>query len=87
MFASLLDRPLIKTEASPRYLTLLEMLNAELDNAKVTYDAQVVAAQSSRGALPINKNMPPVAGHLKWALELQERLDVQMRELQAITHP
>ncbi|XP_019398323.1 PREDICTED: dynein heavy chain 17, axonemal [Crocodylus porosus] len=87
MFASLLDRPLIKTEASPRYLTLLEMFNAELDNAKVMYDAQVVATQSSRGALPINKNMPPVAGHLKWALELQERLDVQMRELQAISHP
>ncbi|XP_039357479.1 dynein heavy chain 17, axonemal isoform X9 [Mauremys reevesii] len=86
MFGSLLDRPLIKAEVSPHYSTLLEMFNVELDNAKIMYDAQIAATKSG-GVPPISKNMPPVAGQLKWALELQERLETPMKELQAIDHP
>ncbi|XP_034645210.1 dynein heavy chain 17, axonemal-like [Trachemys scripta elegans] len=86
MFGSLLDRPLIKAEVSPHYSTLLEMFNVELDNAKIMYDAQIAATRSG-GVPPISKNMPPVAGQLKWALELQERLETPMKELQAIDHP
>uniref|UniRef100_A0A8W4FMS4 Dynein axonemal heavy chain 17 n=1 Tax=Sus scrofa TaxID=9823 RepID=A0A8W4FMS4_PIG len=36
---------------------------------------------------PIHKNMPPVAGQLKWSLELQERLEAPMRDLKHIEHP
>uniref|UniRef100_A0A452J4J6 Dynein heavy chain tail domain-containing protein n=1 Tax=Gopherus agassizii TaxID=38772 RepID=A0A452J4J6_9SAUR len=86
MFGSLLDRPLIKAEVSPHYSTLLEMFNVELDNAKIMYDAQIAATKSG-GVPPISKNMPPVAGQLKWTLELQERLETPMKELQAIDHP
>ncbi|XP_077689901.1 dynein axonemal heavy chain 17 [Eretmochelys imbricata] len=86
MFGSLLDRSLIKAEVSPHYSTLLEMFNVELDNAKIMYDAQIAATKSG-GVPPISKNMPPVAGQLKWALELQERLETPMMELQAIDHP
>uniref|UniRef100_A0A8C3FY90 Dynein axonemal heavy chain 17 n=1 Tax=Chrysemys picta bellii TaxID=8478 RepID=A0A8C3FY90_CHRPI len=86
MFGSLLDRPLIKAEVSPHYSTLLEMFNVELDNAKIMYDAQRAATRSG-GVPPISKNMAPVAGQLKWALELQERLETPMKELQAIDHP
>ncbi|XP_010211142.1 PREDICTED: dynein heavy chain 17, axonemal, partial [Tinamus guttatus] len=87
MFSSLLERPLIKAEVSPYYSALLEMFNTELDNAKTMYDAQIAAAKAAGGIPPINKNMPPVAGQLKWALELQERLEGPRKDLWAIDHP
>ncbi|XP_015272477.1 PREDICTED: dynein heavy chain 17, axonemal [Gekko japonicus] len=86
MFVSLLERPLIKADAAAHYSTLLEMFNVELDNAKILYDVQI-ATKSKDGVPPISKNMPPVAGQLKWALELQERLQIPFKDLQAIDHP
>lgn len=86
MCGGLLERPLILPEVVPRYSVMLEMLNAELDNTKILYDAQIAA--SAGGSIPpIHKNMPPVAGQLKWSLELQERLEVPMRDLRRIQHP
>ncbi|NXE57526.1 DYH17 protein, partial [Casuarius casuarius] len=87
MFSSLLERPLIKAEVSPYYSALLEMFNTELDNAKTMFDAQIASAKSAGGIPPVHKNMPPVAGRLKWALELQERLEGPRRDLVAIDHP
>ncbi|KAK2490477.1 LOW QUALITY PROTEIN: hypothetical protein MC885_016050 [Smutsia gigantea] len=86
MCGSLLERPLILAEVAPRYLVMLELFDAELDNTKVLYDAQFSA--SAGGALPlIHRNMPSVAGQLKWSLELQERLEAPMRDLKHIEHP
>ncbi|KFP53735.1 Dynein heavy chain 17, axonemal, partial [Cathartes aura] len=87
MFASLLERPLIKAEVSPYYSALLGMFKAELENMKVLYDAQTASLPLCRGAPAMNKNMPPVAGQLKWALELQQRLEGPHRDLFAIGHP
>lgn len=87
MFASLLERPLIKAEVSPYYSALLGMFKAELENVKVLYDAQITSPPLHRGSPAINKNMPPVAGQLKWALELQQRLEGPHRDLFAISHP
>ncbi|XP_009879601.1 PREDICTED: dynein heavy chain 17, axonemal [Charadrius vociferus] len=87
MFASLLERPLIKAEVSPYYSSLLGMFKAELENVKVLYDAQTASPQLPGGNPAINKNMPPVAGQLKWALELQQRLKGPHRNLFAIDHP
>ncbi|XP_049624579.1 dynein axonemal heavy chain 17 [Suncus etruscus] len=86
MCGGLLERPLILTEVVPRYSVMLNMLNTELDNAKILYDAQVDA--SATGNIPpIHKNMPPMAGQLKWSLEMQERLEAPMRDIKAIDHP
>ncbi|NXD84162.1 DYH17 protein, partial [Halcyon senegalensis] len=82
MFASLLERPWIKAEVSPCFSALLGMFKAELEKVKVLYDAQVTSPLPA-----INKNMPPVAGRLKWALELQQRLEGLHRDLFAIDHP
>ncbi|XP_040979289.1 LOW QUALITY PROTEIN: dynein heavy chain 17, axonemal [Aquila chrysaetos chrysaetos] len=87
MFASLLERPLIKAEVSPHYSALLGMFKAELENVKALYDAQTASPPLHRGGPAINKNMPPVAGQLKWALELQQRLEGPHRDLFAISHP
>ncbi|KAK7807584.1 hypothetical protein U0070_013890 [Myodes glareolus] len=86
MCGGLLERPLILVEVVPRYSVMLEMFNTELDNAKLMYDAQMAA--STKGQIPpIHKNMPSVAGQLKWSLELQERLEVSMKHLKHIEHP
>uniref|UniRef100_A0A8C9IS29 Dynein axonemal heavy chain 17 n=1 Tax=Piliocolobus tephrosceles TaxID=591936 RepID=A0A8C9IS29_9PRIM len=86
MCGGLLERPLILAEVVPRYSVMLELFDAELDNAKILYDAQMAA--SEEGNIPlIHKNMPPVAGQLKWSLELQERLEVSMKHLKHIEHP
>ncbi|XP_005407434.1 PREDICTED: dynein heavy chain 17, axonemal [Chinchilla lanigera] len=86
MCGGLLERPLILAEVVPKYSVMLEMLDAELDNAKLMYDAQMAAATEGN-IPPIHKNMPPVAGQLKWSLELQERLEVSMRHIKHIEHP
>ncbi|XP_048222854.1 dynein axonemal heavy chain 17 [Perognathus longimembris pacificus] len=86
MCGGLLERPLILTEVVPRYSTMLEMFDRELDNAKLLYDAQMAASVDNK-IPPIHRNMPPVAGQLKWSLELQERLEVSMKHLKHIEHP
>ncbi|KAM4843232.1 dynein axonemal heavy chain 17 [Thomomys bottae] len=86
MCGGLLERPLILADVVPRYSTMLEMFDGELDNAKLMYDAQMAASADNK-IPPIHKNMPPVAGQLKWSLELQERLEVAMKHLKHIDHP
>ncbi|KAM9747482.1 dynein axonemal heavy chain 17 isoform 1-T1 [Dama dama] len=86
MYGGLLERPLILAEVVPRYSVMLELFDTELDNTKILYDAQI-AASADGNIPPIHKNMPPVAGQLKWSLELQERLEAPMRDLRHIDHP
>uniref|UniRef100_A0A9L0S2Z6 Dynein axonemal heavy chain 17 n=1 Tax=Equus caballus TaxID=9796 RepID=A0A9L0S2Z6_HORSE len=86
MCGGLLERPLILAEVVPRYSVMLELFDAELDNTKVLYDAQI-AASANGNIPPIHKNMPAVAGQLKWSLELQERLETPMKDLKHVEHP
>ncbi|NXU59271.1 DYH17 protein, partial [Turnix velox] len=87
MFSSLLERPRIKAEVSPYYLSMLEMFRVELEQVKVLYDSHSMSPPPPGRHSAINKNMPPVAGRLKWALELQQRLEEMHRDLFAISHP
>uniref|UniRef100_A0A674GSU7 Dynein axonemal heavy chain 17 n=1 Tax=Taeniopygia guttata TaxID=59729 RepID=A0A674GSU7_TAEGU len=87
MFATVLERPLIRAEASPCYLALLGMFEAELESVKTLYDTRFVSPPPPGGAPAIHKNMPPMAGQLKWALELQQRLEGPRKDLLAINHP
>ncbi|NXE96762.1 DYH17 protein, partial [Menura novaehollandiae] len=87
MFASVLERPLVRAEASPCYLALLGMFEAELKSVKALYDTRTVSPPPPGGAPAIHKNLPPVAGQLKWALELQQRLEGPRKDLLAIDHP
>uniref|UniRef100_A0A452UE75 Dynein axonemal heavy chain 17 n=1 Tax=Ursus maritimus TaxID=29073 RepID=A0A452UE75_URSMA len=86
MCGGLLERPLILAEVVPRYSVMLELFDAELDSTKTLYDVQLAASADGK-IPPIHKNMPPVAGQLKWSLELQERLEAPRRDLKHIEHP
>ena len=83
MFSSLLERPLLRAAVSSQCLALLATFSAELDDVKRLFDTWTRAG----AAVPMHTNMPPVAGQLQWALELQQRLQGTHQELFAINHP
>lgn len=85
MMGPLLERPLIQKDFRYKYPILLSMYNEELDQAKMIFDRQMTCLQSPSGPV-INKNMPRVAGLLKWAQELKERIGGGMEKLKQINH-
>lgn len=85
MMGPLLERPIIQKDFQYKYPILLSMYSEELDQAKVIFDRQMERMQSASGPV-INKNMPRVAGLLKWAQELKERIGMGMEKLKQINH-
>ncbi|KAK6478238.1 dynein heavy chain 17 [Huso huso] len=87
MFGTLLERPILRSQVSSKYTALVEMFNVELDRAKLVFDAQLFATDVCGGVPPICKNMPHVAGQLKWAQELRDRIQAPMKSFRSIDHP
>jgi dynein heavy chain len=56
------------------------MFEEELDQSKIIFDDQMFT-KGTEATPPINKNMPPVAGALKWSNELRERITKPMQAL------
>jgi len=83
MMGSLIERPHIQQDFQTKYPTLLSMYEQELDQAKVLYDRQLALAQSPAGP-EINKNMPYVAGLLKWSQGLWERVAGGMERIKML---
>ena len=85
MMGNLLERPLIHKDFQYKYPLLLTMYNQELDDAKKIYDRQLGLKHTPAGPA-INKNMPSVAGLLKWSQELRERVDSHMEKMKKVNH-
>ncbi|XP_059524579.1 dynein axonemal heavy chain 9 [Myotis daubentonii] len=83
---SLLERPLVARDASDKYLVLLQMFNKELDTVRTIY-SQRVQEEAELGFSPVHKNMPSVAGGLRWAQELRQRIQGPFANFGRITHP
>uniref|UniRef100_A0A4W6G4Y5 Dynein axonemal heavy chain 17 n=1 Tax=Lates calcarifer TaxID=8187 RepID=A0A4W6G4Y5_LATCA len=86
MFGSLLERPLVGADALDRYPLLVSMLDKELDCCKLLYDRHIQTADEL-GSSPVNKNMPAVAGGLRWAQELQQRIQTPFSKFRHLSHP
>ncbi|XP_036372722.1 dynein heavy chain 9, axonemal [Megalops cyprinoides] len=86
MFGSLLSRPLLAADADDRYPLLVSMFDRELDCCKVLYNRHV-QREEELGYTPVNKNMPAVAGGLRWAQQMQERIQKPFGNFRHITHP
>ncbi|CAG5911397.1 unnamed protein product [Menidia menidia] len=86
MFGSLLERPLVAADALRRYPLLLSMFEKELDSCKLVYNKHMQALREL-GSAPVNKNMPAVAGGLKWAQELQQRIQTPFLKFRQLSHP
>ena len=61
-------------------------MDKELTMAKSIYD-EYMDARKQQGRMAIHKNMSNVAGGLKWAQELKERIVVPMHNFKHIEHP
>nr|XP_033467962.1 dynein heavy chain 9, axonemal [Epinephelus lanceolatus] len=86
MFGSLLERPLVATDALDRYPLLVSMFDKELDGCKRLYNKHIQTAEE-QGWTPVNKNMPAVAGGLRWAQELQQRIQTPFSKFRHLSYP
>uniref|UniRef100_UPI003AAF1F9A dynein beta chain, ciliary-like n=1 Tax=Centroberyx gerrardi TaxID=166262 RepID=UPI003AAF1F9A len=86
MFGSLLERPLVAADAQERYPLLVSVFSKELDCCKLLFNKHIQSAEEL-GYTPVNRNMPAVAGGLRWAQELQERIQVPFSKFRHISYP
>ncbi|XP_032831905.2 dynein axonemal heavy chain 9 isoform X1 [Petromyzon marinus] len=85
MFGSLLERPLIADDANVHLPRLVTMFDQDLDSAKVIYNRHI-ATEKDLGRPPVSKNMPYVAGGLRWAQLLEGRIEVPYRNFKHFSH-
>ncbi|XP_022380343.1 dynein heavy chain 9, axonemal [Enhydra lutris kenyoni] len=81
----LLERPLIAQDASEKYLLLIQMFIKDLDTVRDIY-SQHIQEEAEHGFSSVHKNMPTVAGGLRWARELRERIQEPYAIFRRITH-
>ena len=77
---------MINEDFEPKYPTLLGMVETELDNAKIIYD-QKMQSEINKVAFGTNKNMPNVAGSLRWAQELRQRYRAPVASMKLSINP
>ncbi|KAK1906426.1 Dynein heavy chain 9 axonemal, partial [Dissostichus eleginoides] len=86
MFGGLLERPLVATDALDRFPLLVSMFDKELDCCTRLYKKHIQTAEE-RGWAPVNRNMPAVAGRLRWAQELQLRIKTPFSKFRHLSYP
>ncbi|XP_071446269.1 dynein beta chain, ciliary-like [Hetaerina americana] len=83
---SLIDRPIIYQEVTPKHSRLIELLDVEIDTVKEIYDEQVTSYKKT-GEMPIDINMPPVAGRLLWTYKMRQRIEKPFESFKELEHP
>ena len=86
-YSPILDRSIIKQDFQHKYPTVIKLFNQDLDKAKVIYDNQMESLRKMQHKAPLNKNMPEVAGALKWSQQLKSRIEKPMMSFKYIDHP
>ena len=77
---------MLKKDFDQNYWIIVQTMDAEINCVKQLYDEQM-ARRTETGYIPIHKNMPPVAGALKWSQELRDRIAVPMADFRRLEHP
>lgn len=86
---------MINADFEDKYPILLQMVEQELDKAKIVFDEQMTLEAENRQQTSSGKNMPLVAGTLNWAQQLRKRyqspigslrLSVNLRCVCCFTH-
>uniref|UniRef100_A0A4W6EWQ5 Dynein axonemal heavy chain 11 n=1 Tax=Lates calcarifer TaxID=8187 RepID=A0A4W6EWQ5_LATCA len=87
IFGTLLERPRIHQLFSPNYNMLLTMFNQEIDHCQFILDQHRDGVRQLRsGCAVLGKNMPSVAGNLKWSQELRNRILTNRSNLCQLAH-
>jgi len=85
IFGVLLERPVLKKDFDENYWIILHTMDGELNIVKQLFEEQMTRRLET-GTMPIHKNMPPVAGALKWAQELRDRIMGPMENFRHMEH-
>ena len=85
MMGTIIHRPLVDSNFKIKYPILVDMVNDELDSIKKVFDHQLTLSQTPAGP-HIHKNMPKVAGALRWSQELKERTNLSATRLKTLNH-
>ncbi|XP_048343352.1 dynein axonemal heavy chain 9-like [Sphaerodactylus townsendi] len=85
IFGSLLERPLIAADASAKYHLLITIFDRDLDDAKWIY-LEHIQEEAELGYPPVHRNMPLVAGGIRWAQELRDRIQIPFSNFTNHTH-
>ena len=64
---------MINNDFEEKYNVLLKMVEVELDKAKIVFDQQISLEAEQKQQMSSGKNMPVVAGSLRWAQQLRLR--------------
>ncbi|XP_008853923.1 dynein heavy chain 9, axonemal [Nannospalax galili] len=83
---NLLERPLVAQDTSHKYLVLIQMFSRDLDAVRIIY-SQHIRDEAEHGFSPVHKNMPAMAGGIRWAQELRQRIKGPFSSITHITHP
>ncbi|KAK2822251.1 hypothetical protein Q5P01_022316 [Channa striata] len=84
IFGSLLERPRIHQLFSPNYNILLAMFSEEIDHCQFKLDQHRDGLRS--GCVLLGKNMPFVAGNLRWSQELRNCVLANRSDLCQLAH-
>ncbi|XP_057572498.1 dynein axonemal heavy chain 9 [Hippopotamus amphibius kiboko] len=82
----LLERPLIARDVFDKYQVLICMFSEDLDAVRMIY-SQRVQEEAEHGFSSVHKNMPAVAGGLRWAREVRQRIQGPFDNFRRMTHP
>ncbi|XP_032992214.1 dynein heavy chain 9, axonemal-like [Lacerta agilis] len=85
IFGSLLERPLIAADAYAKYHLLITMFDRDLDDAKLIY-LKHIQEELELGCPTVHRNMPLVAGGIRWAQELKDRIQIPFSNFRHATH-
>ncbi|XP_038180482.1 dynein heavy chain 9, axonemal [Arvicola amphibius] len=83
---TLLERPLVAHDVSHKYLALIRMFSRDLDAVRLLYN-QRIQEEAEHGFSPVHKNMPTMAGGIRWARELRQRIQGPFSNFTHTTHP
>ncbi|XP_008058125.2 dynein heavy chain 9, axonemal-like [Carlito syrichta] len=83
---NLLERPLVAKDVSDKYQVLIHMFSKDLEAVRMIY-SQHVHEKAELGFSPVHKNMPAMAGGLRWVQELRQRIQGPFANFNRIPHP
>ncbi|KAG8276504.1 hypothetical protein J6590_063996 [Homalodisca vitripennis] len=83
---TMLKRPIIKAEITPKFNVIIDILNNELDTVRAIYNEQMELYEEN-GFITVDTNWPPVAGGLVWILKMINRISHPVESFKQFENP
>ena len=85
MLGSLLERKKIRNDFESHFNKLISLVDNEMDTVKKLFDIQKTLKDDT-DEIVVQRNMPKVAGTLKWCQELKDRATVPFESMKKLDY-